>query len=94
MSVIIDSWLQCFIHNEIDIDTSCGDPTNNITILKQEILSGPTSINVGGTASIKCQAGYKWIDGAASKSISCSHAQSWNFPDGCNCMFLLWIYNF
>ncbi len=66
---------------------SCGNPNDNLTNLNQEILSGPTATTFGGTTSVKCKSGYKWIDGSVSKTINCSAAGRWNFPASCSSMF-------
>ena len=61
---------------------NCGDPTQNLTLLKQTYSTGPSipgPTNAGSYLQIKRISGYFWQDLLPIKAMNCSKLGSW-FP--------------
>ena len=74
------------LHFELNLKTglalSCGDPSQNLTVLKQSYTTGPSipgPTTVGSYLQIKCISGYLWPDLLTLKAMNCSKFGIW-FP--------------
>ncbi len=71
----------CFL-----IAAQCVDPSSDLALLMQTLLTGPSYIwpvSDGTLINVKCQTGYKWLSGPPSQSIQCKNNGSWNFLPAC-----------
>ena len=63
----------------------CPDPTATLTSYYQKLVSGslPATIPISGTIwLIKCETGYRWLDGLNIKNLTCSKI-SWIYQSAC-----------
>ncbi len=70
------------------IEMDCGNPTGNITALKQQYLSGtaPGLTTYLESTFVKCIVGYKWWDGILTKNITCLATGRWSLLAACTCI--------
>ncbi len=63
----------------------CGNPTSNFTLAKIQYVSGtaPGTTNYLASTVISCMVGYKWTDGAITKSVTCLSIASWQPVESC-----------
>ncbi len=68
------------------IEMLCGDPTTNLTALKQAYNSGaPSTFDYQTSTVIRCASGYKWA-ASETESIVCGVNGVWNFSISCSSM--------
>ncbi len=59
---------------------TCGDPTVNLTTVKQRLVSGIyVKTVVLSSVLVECVGGYFYSDGNLAKNITCQANQFWNF---------------
>ncbi len=63
---------------------SCGNPPN----VGNAMMSSPTRVTFGGTATYTCNTGYQ-LSGSA--TVTCQVTGSWNTPPSCACMLIATI---
>ncbi len=71
---------------------NCGDPTQNLTTLKQTYSSGPSipgPTTEGAYFQITCITGYFWQDLLPIKAINCSKLGFW-FPILVSCIRMIY----
>ena len=81
---------------EIDlIAFECGNPTQNLTNLKQIYASGSggSYFSYPQTLSIMCEVGYEWL-GQYKNTINCSRFGTWNYWPKCQGLFYKICYSF
>ncbi len=63
----------------------CGNPALNLTISKQEFVSGsPPNPTIYMTVTvIRCLIGFRWPDGILIKNISCLPTAKWSYAESC-----------
>ncbi len=62
----------------------CGNPTNNLTLLNQNLLTGSISDTIYlANSFITCLKGFQWSDGMQFKNISCGANGAWVFQASC-----------
>ena len=86
--VDVSNYLQCAIQAipylilNWNLAIYCGDPSQNLTLLKQTYSSGPSipgNPTEGANFGISCMVGYTWQDLLSVKIMNCSKYGNW-FP--------------
>ncbi len=65
-----------------EIAKSCGDPSNSLVSLNQQLLEGaslPSNPTEGAEWNAICISGFKWTDGSQQIAIKCN-GSLWSFP--------------
>ncbi len=71
---------------DIILGKDCGDPTANLTILKQKYYTGPSipgPNSEGAIFQINCLPGYFWQDLETVKVMKCEIIEKWSFYEAC-----------
>lgn len=66
----------------------CNDPTSTLSSEYQTYSSGtgaPAYPYENVTVSVVCVAGYTFVDGSKTSTITCSSTGTWSFAQTCKC---------
>ncbi len=67
------------------LEIKCSDPSLNITILQQEMLTiALANYKYRDSIQIRCRNGFQWSDSTLLKNITCEANGYWNFAAGCD----------